>query len=234
VDSIDDLPPSRLIFLDITPRQMLRLLGRRLPPVYRGQLRHFRYGLGTFKVDWALGGPIPWRAPECNLAATVHLGGTIEEIARSHEDGWAGKAPERPYVLLAQPTLFDRSRVPDDKHHIAWAYCHLPNGGATDMTGRIEAQVERFAPGFRDRIVARHTMGPAELERRNANLVGGDINGGEANLLQLLTRPSLRLNPYATPLRNVYICSSSTPPGGGVHGMSGYHAARAALASLRR
>ncbi|HEY8694351.1 MAG TPA: NAD(P)/FAD-dependent oxidoreductase [Chloroflexota bacterium] len=232
VESIEDLPPSRLIFLDVTARQVLRLLGDRLPPLYRGQLRHFRYGLGTFKMDWAVDGPIPWRAPECNRAATVHLGGTLEEVAASHDDGWAGKSPERPFVLLAQPTLFDRSRVPDDKHHIAWAYCHVPNGGSVDMSARIEDQVERFAPGFRNRIVARHSMGPAELERRNANLVGGDINGGEVNLAQLLTRPTLRLNPYATPLPNVYVCSSSTPPGGGVHGMCGYHAARTALASL--
>ena len=233
VDSLDDLPPCRLVLLDVTARQVLRLLGDRLPPLYRGQLWHFRYGLGTFKVDWALDGPVPWRSPECNQAATVHLGGTLEEIASAHEDAWAGKSPPQPYVLLAQPTLFDRSRVPDDQHHIAWAYCHVPNGSEVDMTGRIEAQVERFAPGFRSRIVARHTMGPAELERRNANLVGGDINGGEVNLAQLLTRPTLRLNPYATPLPNVFICSSSTPPGGGVHGMCGYHAARAALAGWR-
>lgn len=229
VESLDDVPPARLVFLDVTPRQVLNLTGKRLPPVYRGQLRHYRYGLGTFKVDWALDGPIPWRAPECRHAATVHIGGPLEEIAQSHDEGWTGKAPRSPFVILAQPTLFDRSRVPDEKHHIAWAYCHLPNGLETDMTDRIEAQVERFAPGFRDRIIARHTMGPAELERRDANLVGGDLNAGEVNLLQLLTRPALRLNPYATPLPNVFICSASTPPGGGVHGMSGYHAARVAL-----
>jgi phytoene dehydrogenase-like protein len=232
VESLDDLPPSRLVLLDITARQVLHMLGDKLPPTYSGQLRHFRYGLGTFKMDWVLDGPIPWRSPDCARAATVHIGGTLEEIAQSHDDGWAGKAPERPFVILAQPTLFDRSRVPDDKHHIAWGYCHIPNGDSTDMTGRIEAQIDRFAPGFRNRVVARHAMGPAELERRNANLIGGDINGGEVNLMQLFTRPALRLDPYATPLPGVYICSSSTPPGGGVHGMSGYHAARSALRSL--
>jgi len=234
VESLDDVPACRIMMLDLTPRQILRVAGERLPATYRGQLRHFRYGLGAFKVDWALDGPIPWHAPECAQAATVHVGGTLEEIARSHADGWAGNAPERPFVIVAQPTLFDRSRLPDETHHIGWAYCHVPNGDTTDMAGRIEAQVERFAPGFRDRIVARHSMGPAELERRNANLVGGDINGGELNLLQLFTRPTLRLNPYRTSLPNVYICSSSTPPGGGVHGMCGYHAARTALHDLRR
>jgi phytoene dehydrogenase-like protein len=229
VDRLEDLPPSRLVFLDVTPRQLLRLAGDRLPPVYRSQLRHFRYGLGTFKMDWVLDGPIPWRAAECSLAATVHLGGTMEEVAASHSEAWQGKAPERPFVIVAQPTLFDRSRVPDETRHIVWAYGHLPNGSTFDMSDRIEAQIERFAPGFRSRIVTRRCHSTADLERGNANLVGGDINGGEVNLAQLLTRPVLRLDPYATPLPGVYLCSSSTPPGGGVHGMCGYHAARSAL-----
>ncbi|HEX6512936.1 MAG TPA: NAD(P)/FAD-dependent oxidoreductase [Chloroflexota bacterium] len=233
VESLDELPPSRVVFLDVTPRQVLRIMGDRLPPVYRGQLRHYRYGLGTFKMDWVLDAPIPWRAADCARAATVHLGGSLEEMTRAHVDAWAGKIPARPFVILAQPTLFDRSRVPDDTHHIVWGYAHLPNGSTADISDRIEAQVERFAPGFRDRIVARRCSTPADLERSNANLVGGDLNGGEANLAQLLTRPALRLDPYATPLGGVYICSSSTPPGGGVHGMSGYHAARSALHYLR-
>ena len=233
VESLAELPPSRLVLLDLTPRQLLRLAGPKLPALYRRQLERFRYGLGTFKVDWALDGPIPWRSPDCLRAATVHLGGELEEIAASHEAGWAGEPPERPFVILAQPTLFDRSRVPDERSHIAWGYCHVANGAEVDMTDRIEAQIERFAPGFRQRIVARHTMGPAELERRNANLVGGDLNGGELTLAQLFTRPAVRVNPYATPLPGVFICSASTPPGGGVHGMSGHYAARSALATLR-
>src|SRR5579862_4810501 len=233
VQSLDELPRSRLVLLDLTPRQILRVAGDRLPAGYRRQLERFRYGLGTFKMDWVLDGPIPWRAAECTRAATVHLGGTLEEIARSHADGWAGKVPDRPFLIVAQPTMFDRSRMPEgDTRHIVWGYAHLPNGDGTDMRGPIEAQIERFAPGFCERIVARHSMGPADLELENANLVGGDINGGESNLMQLLTRPALRLNPYRTPLRNVYICSSSTPPGGGVHGMCGYHAACAALRDL--
>jgi phytoene dehydrogenase-like protein len=236
VESTDDLPPSRMILLDITPRQMVSILGNRLPARYRAQLERFQYGLGTFKMDWALDGPIPWRAVECRLAATVHLGGTLEEIARSHDQGWAGQVPEHPFLILAQPTLFDRTRVPEgDANHIVWAYGHVPNGSAgAGMADRIEAQIERFAPGFRDRIRARHVLTPLDLERSNANLVGGDIGGGEVNLMQLFTRPALRINPYATPIPGVYVCSSSTPPGGGVHGMGGYHAARAALSWLRR
>jgi phytoene dehydrogenase-like protein len=235
VVSLDELPPARLVFLDVTPRQVLRLAGDRLPPLYRAQLRRFRYGLGTFKMDWLLDGPIPWRDEACRRSATVHLGGELEEIAGSHIQAWAGTAPNPPFVILAQPTLFDRYRLPEgDRRHIVWAYAHPPNADTTEMSGRIEAQIERFAPGFRDRIVARHSATPAGLEAYNANLVGGDVNGGEVNLMQLLTRPALRVNPYATPLPNTYICSSSTPPGGGVHGMCGYWAARAALHHLRR
>jgi phytoene dehydrogenase-like protein len=163
----------------------------------------------------------------------VHLGGTLEEMEEARQAEWQGRPAERPFVILAQPTLFDPSRAPEGKH-VAWAYCHLPNGGTADMTGRIEAQIERFAPGFRDRIIARHAMGPAELQRKNPNLIGGDINGGEATLWQLAFRPAARLVPYTTPLRNVFLCSSSTPPGGSVHGMCGYHAARAVLRRARR
>jgi phytoene dehydrogenase-like protein len=234
VESLDELPPARLVFLDVTARQALQLMGDRLPPLYRRQLRRFRYGLGTFKMDWVLDGPIPWRSVECSRAATVHLGGALEEIAQAHAQSWAGQTPQRPFVILAQPTLFDRSRVPDDKHHVVWGYGHLPHGSTEDLSRQIEDQVERFAPGFRDRVVARHCMGPADLQRANANLVGGDLNGGEVNLAQLLTRPALRLDPYATPLPGVYLCSASTPPGGGVHGMCGYHAARSALRHLRK
>jgi phytoene dehydrogenase-like protein len=228
VGSLDDLPRARAAVLDVTPRQLLRLAGAQLPFWYRKQLEWFRYGLGTFKLDWALDGPIPWRAPECARAATVHLGGTLEEMEEARQAEWQGRPAERPFVILAQPTLFDPSRAPEGKH-VAWAYCHLPNGGTADMTDRIEAQIERFAPGFRDRIIARHAMGPTELQRKNPNLVGGDINGGEATLWQLAFRPAVRLVPYTTPLRNVFLCSSSTPPGGSVHGMCGYHAARAVL-----
>jgi phytoene dehydrogenase-like protein len=234
VQSLDELPASRLVLLDVTPRQVLGLMAGQLPRLYREQLRRFRYGLGTFKMDWVLETPIPWRAEECSRAAAVHLGGELEEIAEAHTQAWAGKVPERPFVILAQPTLFDRTRVPDEKHHIAWGYGHLPNASGADMSERIEAQIERFAPGFRNRIVARHCMSAADLERSNANLVGGDLSGGESNIMQLLMRPALQLDPYATPVPGVYICSASTPPGGGVHGMSGFHAARSALGYLKR
>ena len=228
VDSLDALPPARAILLDVTPRQLLRLAGERLPWLYRTQLAHYQYGLGTFKVDWALDGPIPWRAVECRRAATVHLGGTLDELEAGRRIEWQGRPAERPYVLLAQPSLFDPTRAPAGKH-VAWGYCHLPRGSTADMTAAIEAQIERFAPGFQQRIIGRHVMGPAALEQHNANLVGGDINGGEATLRQLVFRPAVRLVPYTTPLPNVFLCSSSTPPGGGVHGMCGYHAARAVL-----
>ncbi len=228
VESLDDLPSARAVLLNLTPRQILRLGGTSFPAAYRAQLERFKYGLGTFKVDWALDGPIPWRDPACARAGTLHLGGALEEIEAGREEEWSGRPAEHPFVILAQPSLFDPSRAPDGKQ-TAWGYCHVPNGSSVDMTDRIEAQVERFAPGFRARIIARHTMGPADLERHDANLVGGDLNGGEANLMQLFMRPAIRPVPYTTPMSNVFICSSSTPPGGGVHGMSGYHAARVAL-----
>lgn len=228
VNSLDELPPARAVLLDMTPRQILRLGATELSATYCAQLDRFQYGLGTFKVDWALAAPIPWRAPQASLTATVHLGGTLDEMEQGRTHEWAGRPAERPFTILVQPTLFDPSRAPAGKH-VAWAYCHVPNGSTVDMTDRIEAQVERFAPGFRDRILARHTMGPAELERHNPNLVGGDLNGGEATLLQLFFRPTLHPLPYATSNPRLFICSASTPPGGGVHGMSGYYAARLAL-----
>jgi phytoene dehydrogenase-like protein len=231
VESLAELGEARAVLLDVTPRGLLALGGDRLPARYRRGLEGYRYGPGVFKLDWALDGPIPWRAEECTRAATVHLGGRLEEIAESERAPSRGEISERPYVLLAQQSLFDATRAPAGRQ-TAWAYCHVPNGSSADMTERIEQQVERFAPGFRDRILARSALGPAELELHNPNNVGGDINGGLADLRQLFMRPVAGRSPYATPLPGVFLCSSSTPPGGGVHGMCGYHAARAALRSL--
>jgi phytoene dehydrogenase-like protein len=214
---------------DVTPRQLLRLASQRLSPPYRRQLEKYAYGPGVFKVDYALSGPIPWRAPECLRAATVHLGGTLEEIAASEEAMRHGHHAERPFVLLAQPSLFDPTRAPQGKH-TAWTYCHVPNGSQFDMLERLEAQIERFAPGFRDCILARRVLNPSSLEGMDANLVGGDIGGGAMNLRQFLFRPTRR--HYATSARDIYLCSSSTPPGAGVHGMCGYNAARLALSRL--
>ncbi len=228
VQSLDELRAAPAVLLDVTPRQLLRIAGERLPADYRRSLARFRYGPAAFKVDWALDGPIPWLAEECARAGTVHVGGTAAEIAVGEKTVERGEHPERPFVLLAQPTLFDDERAPAGRH-VAWSYCHVPNGSTVDMTERIERQIERFAPGFRERILARHTMGPAELEARNANLIGGHINGGVQDLRQTFARPVVRLDPYSTPLPGLYICSSSTPPGGGVHGMCGFHAARSAL-----
>jgi phytoene dehydrogenase-like protein len=233
IESIDELPTARAILLDVTPRQLLRMAGHRLPVGYRRKLEAYRYGPGVFKLDWALDGPIPWSANECTRAGTVHLGGTLDEIATGERMVWEGKHPEKPYVLVAQQSLFDPTRAPAGKH-TAWAYCHVPNGSTFDMTERIEAQIERFAPGFRDLILARSTRSPAQFEQYNPNYIGGDINGGVQDLRQLFTRPTARLVPYSTPIKGLYICSSSTPPGGGVHGMCGYHAAHAALRALFR
>ncbi|HKP52970.1 MAG TPA: NAD(P)/FAD-dependent oxidoreductase [Chloroflexia bacterium] len=233
VESLDELPTAQAVLFDVTPRQLLQITGDHLPPGYRRQLRRYRYGPGVFKVDWALDGPIPWKAEECARAATVHLGGTIEEIAASERAIWHGQHYERPFVLLAQQSLFDATRAPEGKHTV-WAYCHVPHGSALDMTERIEGQVARFAPGFRDRVLARHTMSAPEMQQYNPNYIGGDINGGIQDLRQLFTRPTPRLTPYRTPARGIYICSSSTPPGGGVHGMCGHFAARTALGDLFR
>jgi phytoene dehydrogenase-like protein len=232
VKSLHGLPPARAVIFDLTPRQILDLTFDRLPPGYRWELRKYRYGAGVFKVDWALSSPIPWKVQECALAATVHVGGSAEEIAQGETMVAKGLSPERPFVLLAQPSLFDRTRAPVGKH-TAWAYCHVPNNSKTDMTDRIEAQVERFAPGFRDCILDRHTMKPAEFEAYNPNYIGGDISGGLQNILQVIARPSFRVTPYAIPVKEGwFICSSSTPPGGGVHGMCGYHSARAVLSTI--
>ncbi len=229
VETLDELS-AKTVLCDVTPRQLLALAGDRLPPRYRRALERFRYGPGVFKLDWALSGPIPWAAPECAKAGTIHLGGSLEEIVASERAPGRGETSERPFVLLTQPSLFDASRAPEGKH-TGWAYCHVPNGSSVDMTETIERQVERFAPGFQERVLARSVSAPADLERRNPNLVGGDIGGGSNELRQLVARPVLRAVPYATPLAGVYLCSASTPPGGGVHGMCGYLAARAALRS---
>ena len=228
---VDELPRADVVVADVVPRELLRIAGDSLPERYARRLRAYRHGPGAFKLDWALDGPIPWAAEECRRAGTVHLGGTLDEISHSEWGAWRGRPVGRPFVLLAQTSLFDPTRAPAGKH-TAWAYCHVPNGSDVDMTERIEAQVERFAPGFSELILARHTMGPAELEARNRNLVGGDLNGGAMDLGQLLFRPVRRLVPYRTPVRGLYICSAATPPGGGVHGMCGYSAARTALADL--
>lgn len=229
VTSLSDVAPASAILLDVTPRQLLAIAGERLPQGYRHALERYRYGAGVFKLDWALDQPIPWTSAECQRAATIHLGGTLEDIAASERAVGQGQHPERPFVLLAQHTLFDTTRAPAGKH-TAWAYCHVPNGSTVDMTERIEAQIERFAPGFRQHILARHALNTSAMMAYNPNYIGGDINGGIQDLGQLFTRPTVSLNPYATPARGIYLCSSSTPPGGGVHGLCGYYAAQAALA----
>ncbi len=228
IKSLDELPSSSVVLLDVTPRQLLAMAGSRLPAGYRRRLRRFRYGPGVFKLDLALDGPVPWRAVECGRAATVHVGGSLGEIAAAEAAVWRGEHPERPFVLLAQQSLFDSSRAPAGQHTV-WAYCHVPNGSTVDMAPAIERQIERFAPGFGERVLARAVRTTAELEAINPNLVGGDLAGGVTDLAQLWTRPVARWVPYSTPVRGLYLCSSSTPPGGGVHGMCGYHAARAAL-----
>ena len=233
IGSVEEVPRTRTVLFDVTPRQLLKIAGRHLTERYRRALERYRYGPGVFKADFALDGPIPWRAEVCKRAGTVHVGGMMDEISSGEQAVFRGEHPERPFVLLAQQSLFDATRAPADKHTV-WAYCHVPNGSTFDMTERIEAQIERFAPGFRDRILAKSTMGPTELQRVNANHVGGDINGGLQDFRQLFTRPVARLTPYSTPARGLYLCSSSTPPGGGVHGMCGYFAARAALATVLR
>jgi phytoene dehydrogenase-like protein len=231
VQSLAELPPAKAVLLDVTPRQVLQIAGEQLPVNYRRQLEKYRYGSGVFKLDWALSEPIPWTADPCRRAGTVHLGWSLAEIAYSEKMVWQGKHVERPYVLVTQPSLFDDTRAPNDQH-TGWAYCHVPHGSTIDMTEAIENQIERFAPGFRDCILAQHTLTTHDLHRYNANYIGGDINGGVQDIWQLFTRPVPRLNPYTTPLPNLFICSSSTPPGGGVHGMCGYHAATAVLKKL--
>lgn len=231
VRSMSQLPSSRAILFDVSPRQLLEIAGHKFSSLYRWQLRRYRYGMGCFKVDWALNSPVPFASDACRSAGTLHLGNTFEEIADAEQMVWKGRHPEKPFVLFAQPSVFDPSRAPSGKH-TAWAYCHVPHGSTVDMTERIEKQVERFAPGFRDTILARSTMNSAEIESYNPNYVGGDITGGVNDIGQIFTRPALRFSPYRTSAKGIYICSASTPPGGGVHGMCGFHAAERVLSDL--
>ena len=233
VENMEQLDDPRAVLFDLTPRQILHIAGSRLPDGYRSALERYRYGPGVFKIDYALDGPIPWKAAACNMAGTVHLGGTFEEIAASEQAAWKGEHAEQPFVLLVQQSLFDPTRAPENKHTL-WAYCHVPNGSTRDMSQAIEDQIERFAPGFRSRILYRRGCNARDIELYNANYVGGDINGGAQTLAQFFTRPVPRWVPYSIPAKGLYICSSSTPPGGGVHGMCGYHAAKAALKDLKR
>ena len=233
VRSVEEVPRTRSVLFDVTPRQLLKTAGEHFTARYRRALERYRYGPGVFKADFALDGPIPWRAEACKRAGTVHLGGTLEEISLGEAAVSRGEHPERPFVLLAQHSLFDETRAPPGKHTV-WTYCHVPNGSTSDMTDRIETQIERFAPGFRERILGKSTMDTADMERTNANYIGGDIYGGLQDFRQLVARPVARFTPYSTPAKGLYLCSSSTPPGGGVHGMCGYFAAHAALtANLR-
>lgn len=231
IRNLADVPPSRAVLFDLTPRQLLAICGDRLSGLYRWQLRRHRYGMGVYKMDWALSEPVPFVAPEARRAGTVHLGGTFEEVARSERQAWQGKIPDKPFVLFAQQSVFDDSRAPAGKH-TGWAYCHVPHGSGADMSEAIVSQVERFAPGFRDTILATHTCDAMNMEAYNPNYIGGDINGGVINIAQLFNRPALRFSPYRTSAKGIYICSASTPPGGGVHGMGGYHAAVQALKDL--
>ena len=233
VGSLSELPPSKATILDVTPRQLIGIGGDRLPSSYRRRLGRYRYGPGVFKVDWALDGPVPWTDPQVARAGTVHVGGTFAEVQASEADVTAGRIPEAPLLLVAQQSLFDRTRAPGDAQTL-WAYCHVPSGSTVDMTERIETQIERFAPGFRDRILARSTAGPGAIEAHNANYVGGDINGGVADLRQFVFRPVPSLSPWKTPVEGLYLCSSSTPPGGGVHGMCGRAAAKVVLRDAAR
>ncbi|RYF85283.1 MAG: NAD(P)/FAD-dependent oxidoreductase [Chitinophagaceae bacterium] len=225
VTSYEQLNFAKIKIFDLTPRQLLRLKNLEFPHLYKKQLEKYRYGPGIFKIDYALKAPIQFTASECNRAGTIHVGGTIEEIAKSERDVWLGKIPEKPFVLLSQPTVFDKTRAPENRH-TCWAYCHAPAGSQMDMTALLEQQLERFAPGFQTLVLDKHVMTAKDMEEYNANYIGGDITGGVINFTQLFTRPAIRLSPYTTPLADVYICSSSTPPGAGVHGMCGYHAAQ--------
>ena len=233
VKSLDQLPSSSVVMLDITPAQLLEIAGHRLSSFYRWQLSKYRYGVGIFKIDWALAEQIPFKPENACKAGTIHLGGSFEEMERAEMEAWSGKHSEKPGIILAQQTIVDSSRAPDGKH-TGWAYCHVPLGSVKDMTKVIENQVERFAPGFKERILGRHTMNTEELEQSNANYYHGDISGGANNLSQLFTRPALRSSPYRTSVKGIYLCSSSTPPGGGVHGMCGFNAATRALREVFR
>src|SRR5690606_15656761 len=225
------LPKARAVFFDISPKQLLAIAGHRFTSLYRRQLSRYRYGAGLFKIDWALSEPVPFIAESCRQAGTIHIGNTFEEIAFSEKLVAQGRHPEKPFVLFAQQSLFDASRAPKGKQ-VGWGYCHVPNGSTKDMTEQIENQVERYAPGFRDLILARHITNTEDLENYNPNYIGGDVNGGALDLRQLFTRPALRFSPYRTSAKGLYICSASTPPGGGVHGMGGFHAAKQALKDI--
>lgn len=231
VKSLQQLPSSTVVLFDVTPRQLLQIAGHTFSSIYRSQLERFRYGMGVFKVDWAMAEPVPFTAEDCRKAGTVHVGGSYKEIAFGEKETWQGKHSEKPFVLLAQQSIFDPTRAPEGKQTL-WGYCHVPANSTKDMTGAIENQIERFAPGFKERILARHIMNTAHMEDHNPNYVGGDINGGALDITQLFTRPALRWSPYRTSTKGLYICSASTPPGGGVHGMAGYHAAQRALKDL--
>jgi phytoene dehydrogenase-like protein len=233
VQELGDLPTAHAYLFDTSPAQLERIAGDRLSPGYRRAARRYRRGPGVFKLDYALDGPVPWRAKECLRAGTVHLGGTFDEVALSEREVWSGRAPERPFVLVGQQSLFDPTRAPSGKQTL-WAYCHVPNGSTVDMTERIEAQLERFAPGFQERVLKRTVATPADIERENASDAGGDISNGSHAGLQLLMRPRIAIDPYATSARDIYLSSAATPPGGGVHGMCGYHAARSALRGALR
>ncbi len=228
ISNMSQLPSAQAVLFDVTPRQLLQIAGHRFSWIYQKQLARYRYGMGVFKIDWALNEPVPFTAPECRRAGTLHLGGSFEQIASSELSTSKGNHPEHPFVLFAQQSLFDSSRAPDGKH-TAWAYCHVPHGSERNMTDIIENQVERFAPGFKQCIIGRSTMNTRQMEEYNPNYMGGDINGGQLDITQLFTRPALRWSPYRTSANGLYICSSSTPPGGGVHGMCGYYAAKRAL-----
>lgn len=228
IQSLKDLPPSKAVLFDLSPKQVSDIVGDRFPPSYTQKLRKFKKGSGVFKIDYILKEPVPWKDPECAKAGTVHLGGTFDEIAASEKEMDEGGHPENPFVLVTQQSLFDKTRTPDDKETL-WAYCHVPNGSTVDMTDAIENQIERFAPGFKDVIDEKRIMNTQDFQEYNANYIGGDINGGRQDITQLFTRPVSLINPYATPAEGIYICSASTPPGGGVHGMCGYHAANLVL-----
>jgi phytoene dehydrogenase-like protein len=233
VENLNDLPKSRATLLDVSVWEFLRIAGDQIPSGYKSRLKSFQHGPGIFKIDYALSEQVPWKAAACRLAGTIHLGGSIDQIAAAERDVARGKIPQRPFTLVAQQSLFDKTRAPQDQHTL-WAYCHVPLNSQIDMSDCIESQIEKFAPGFRDCVLARHKMRASDLEKSNRNLSGGDINGGAANLMQLFARPILSLTPYRTPLDGIYLCSASTPPGGGVHGMCGYNAAKAALRDIFR
>lgn len=233
VNNLAQLPDSHAVLFDVGPQQLLQIAGHQLSALYQWQLKQYRYGMGVYKIDWALDGAVPFTAAACSRAGTVHLGGTFVEVAAGEKASWQRKPAAKPFVLLAQQSLFDSTRAPQGKHTL-WGYCHVPNGQQHNVTDIIEGQVERFAPGFRERILAKHVMDAAQMQQYNPNYIGGDINGGMQNLAQLFTRPALRYSPYRTSAKGLYLCSASTPPGGGVHGMCGYHAAKRALRDVFR